>query len=33
MKKVFDLMDVAGFNDYYYGGLQTGARNLRKLTE
>jgi len=33
MKKVFDLMDVAGFNDYYYGRLQTGARNFRKLTE
>ncbi len=33
MQKVFDLMDAAGFNDYYYGGLKTGARNLRKLTE
>lgn len=29
--KVFYLMDKAGFNDYYYGGLKTGARNLRKL--
>lgn len=33
MQKVFDLMEAAGFNDYYYGGLKTGARNLRKLTE
>jgi putative phosphoesterase len=31
MQKVFDLMDKAGFNDYYYGGLKTGARNLRRL--
>jgi putative phosphoesterase len=31
MGPVFDLMDKAGFNDYYYGGLKTGARNLRKL--
>jgi putative phosphoesterase len=31
MQKVFDLMDAAGFNDYYYGGLKTGARNLRRL--
>jgi putative phosphoesterase len=30
-QKVFKLMDEAGFNDYYYGGLKTGARNLRKL--
>ena len=30
-KKVFNLMDQAGFNDYYYGGLKTGARNLKKL--
>jgi len=29
MQKVFELMDAAGFNDYYYGGLKTGARNLR----
>ena len=27
-KKFFDLMDAAGFNDYYYGGLKTGAKNL-----
>jgi putative phosphoesterase len=31
MKIVFDLMDKAGFGDYYYGGLYTGARNLGKL--
>lgn len=31
MQKVFDLMKAAGFDDYYYGGLRTGARNLRKL--
>lgn len=31
MQRVFDLMDAAGFNDYYYGGLKTGARNLRRL--
>ncbi len=31
MQRVFDLMQAAGFDDYYYGGLQTGARNLRKL--
>jgi predicted phosphodiesterase len=31
MQVVFDLMDKAGFNDYYYGGLKTGARNLRRL--
>lgn len=24
------LMEKAGFNNYYYGGLYTGARNLRK---
>jgi len=30
-RKVFALMDAAGFNDYYYGGLATGARNLRRL--
>ncbi|MBZ8119934.1 metallophosphatase family protein [Roseovarius sp. LXJ103] len=33
MQKVFDLMDAAGFSDYYYGGLQTGARNLRRLSD
>lgn len=31
MQKVFDLMDKAGFNDYYYGGLKTGAKNLQRL--
>jgi diadenosine tetraphosphatase ApaH/serine/threonine PP2A family protein phosphatase len=31
MQVVFDLMDKAGFNDYYYGSLKTGARNLCKL--
>lgn len=31
LNKVFDLMDQAGFNDYYYGGLKTGSNNLRKL--
>lgn len=31
MQKVFDLMDKAGFNDYYYGSLKTGAKNLQKL--
>ena len=31
MQTVFDLMEQAGFNDYYYGCLATGARNLRKL--
>ncbi|MBP2446502.1 metallophosphoesterase family protein [Rhizobium leguminosarum] len=33
MQPVFDLMDAAGFNDYYYGGLKTGARNLRRLAD
>ncbi len=33
MQTVFDLMDAAGFNDYYYGGLKTGARNLRRLAD
>ena len=32
-RKVFVLMDAAGFNDYYYGGLATGARNLRRLAD
>lgn len=31
MQKVFELMDKAGFDDYYYGALKTGAKNLRKL--
>ena len=33
MQKVFGLMDAAGFNDYYYGGLKTGALNLRRLVD
>jgi putative phosphoesterase len=33
MQKVFDLMEAAGFNDYYYGGLRTGAPNLRRLAD
>ncbi|MBC9875791.1 metallophosphoesterase family protein [Bradyrhizobium sp. INPA01-394B] len=33
MQRVFELMDAAGFNDYYYGGLKTGARNLRRLED
>ena len=33
MQKVFDLMSAAGFNDYYYGGLKTGARNLQRLAD
>jgi putative phosphoesterase len=33
MQKVFDLMEEAGFSDYYYGCLKTGARNLCKLQE
>jgi putative phosphoesterase len=31
MDVVFDLMAEAGFNDYYYGSLATGARTLCKL--
>jgi putative phosphoesterase len=31
VEKVFYLMEKAGFNDYYYGGLKFGSRNLRKL--
>lgn len=31
MQKVFELMEKAGFNDYYYGSLKTGARYLTKL--
>lgn len=30
---VYDLMRKAGFDDYYYGCLKTGARNLCKLPE
>lgn len=33
MEKVFDLMEAAGFDDYYYGGLKTGAKNLRRLED
>lgn len=33
MHRVFDLMEAAGFDDYYYGGLKTGARNLRRLAD
>lgn len=33
IQKVFDLMDAAGFNDYYYGSLKTGALNLRRLVD
>lgn len=28
---VFDLMKKAGFNDYYYGCLKTGSKNLCRL--
>ncbi len=28
--KVCELMEKAGFDSYYYGGLQSGSRNLRK---
>jgi putative phosphoesterase len=31
METVFDLMERAGFNDYYYGGLRTGAPTLQCL--
>lgn len=31
MQVVFNLMEKAGFSDYYYGCLKTGARNLCKL--
>ncbi len=31
MEKVFQLMDMAGFNDYYYGSLKTGAKKLCRL--
>lgn len=33
MQPVFDLMEAAGFNDYYYGSLKTGAPKLRRLAE
>jgi predicted phosphodiesterase len=32
-RPVFDAMKKAGFSDYYYGGLATGARRLTKLTQ
>jgi len=31
MQRVFELMKAAGFDDYYYGSLKTGAKNLCKL--
>lgn len=31
MEKVFHLMQQAGFSDYYYGCLKTGAKTLCKL--
>lgn len=30
IERVGELMSAAGFEDYYYGGLQTGASRLRK---
>jgi putative phosphoesterase len=33
MQVVFDKMKEAGFSDYYYGGLKTGARNLKNLVD
>lgn len=33
MQRVFELMKAAGFSDYYYGGLKTGSRNLKRLDE
>ena len=33
MEKLFELMDNAGFDDYYYGCLKTGAKNLCKLPQ
>ena len=33
MEKVFGLMEKAGFNDYYYGGLKTGASRLMRLSD
>lgn len=32
VQKVFDHMAKAGFSDYYYGGLKTGAKNLQRLS-
>lgn len=31
MQPVFKLMEAAGFNDYYYGGLKTGSKTLKRL--
>ncbi len=31
LQKVFDLMVAAGFNDYYFGCLKTGAQKLCRL--
>ena len=31
MEKVYQLMRTAGFNDYYYGSLKTGAKKLGRL--
>jgi putative phosphoesterase len=33
MQPVFDLMNAAGFNDYYYGGLKYGSPRLRRLND
>lgn len=33
MQKVFSLMEAAGFGDYFYGGLKTGAPMLRRLAD
>lgn len=33
MERVFELMESAGFNEFYYGGLKTGAPRLRRLAD
>lgn len=33
MQPVFDQMEAAGFNDYYYGGLKTGSKVLKRLQD
>lgn len=33
MQPVFSLMEAAGFNDYYYGGLRTGSKSLQRLQD
>ena len=33
MERVFELMESAGCNDFYYGGLKTGAPRLRRLAD